>query len=201
MNTPAIRPAHRLLQRLGGVPLRILLFGLWLAGCTVGPDYQRPEAGVPETFRHLQTASTSVALLEDDEPESPGPSEPWWTSFNDPQLNRLVEEALQGNLDLEAAKTRIRASRAAFRATGSAGRPQLGAGLAAQRLGLSDNAPDASSRRAALGFGGAETDLFELGFDAGWEIDLFGAVRRSSEAASARYDMAVESALQPRVSH
>jgi NodT family efflux transporter outer membrane factor (OMF) lipoprotein len=158
-----------------------------LAGCTVGPNYQRPASPVPPTYAEPgSTAGTSDADLAS-----------WWRGFGDPELDKLVDRAIARNLDVEMAAARIREARARERAAGSAALPQVDAQASASRQRISENAipipPGAGGpgNSGSFGLPGSEFDTFRVGFDASWEIDLFGQTRRSVEAAHARTGAAI----------
>jgi len=160
------------------------LVPLALAACAVGPRYTSPEIPVPETWRESSPA----------EAPAPGSSlERWWTGFHDPTLDSLIARAVKDNLDLKIASARIREARAARGIAAAAAMPQVDAEGAYSRTERSDAvppfklAPDASSP-----FGAREQSVFEAGFDAGWEIDVFGGVRRDKEAALAQVQAAEE---------
>ncbi len=145
-----------------------LLF-LALSGCAlVGPNYQPPEIPAPKGWQ----ASLEGGLAA----EAPDAEllARWWEVFGDPLLTRLEERAVGGNLDVKAAVARVREARALRRGS-RAGR--------APRVDLSASA--VKSRSSADSSFGMETEIYDVGFDAGWEVDLFGAVRRRIEAAEA----------------
>ena len=152
---------------------------LWLfAGCkTVGPDYVPPDAHVPKEF-HTQE-SLAKTKGEDAEPGSikrvtPAMLAEWWNTLDDPLLTRLIERAVQGNLDLKLAQSRLREERAR-RGIARADRfPTIDADASVTRQKTSDKTST-----------GKESDLFSSGFDASWEVDLFGGIRRSVESAEA----------------
>ena len=161
---------------------------LLLAGCTLGPNYQRPATPVPPTFAetHAAAATNDTALAA------------WWHAFGDPELDALVNRAIARNLDVETAAARIREARAREIVTGAAGLPQVDAQTSASRQRISENAipvpPGAGSgggNTGSFGLPGSEFNTFRLGFDASWEIDLFGKTRRSVEAARARTGAAI----------
>lgn len=156
-----------------------------LAGCTtVGPDYRQPEMAVPAQYLEASASQGAVADV-------------WWRDFHDQQLTALVEQALRQNLDIAMAGARIREARAMERATGAAGSPQFGADASVTRQRISENAipapPGASGGSTSGGFAlpGEEFTSWRAGFDASWEIDLFGRNRREREAASARTSGAI----------
>jgi len=159
---------------------------LLLAGCTVGPNYHPPNMAVPPRFADTgaQTEASDAELAA------------WWSAFNDPEL---IKRALAQNLDVETAAARIREARAREVVAGAATLPQVDAEASATRQRISEHAipvpPGAGGTGggASGGFGlpGSEFNTFRIGFDASWEIDLFGRTRRSVEAARARTGAAI----------
>ena len=159
---------------------------LLLVGCTVGPNYQRPATAMPTSFAEAHGA------------ESPNDANLafWWRAFGDPELDKLASRAVAQNLDVETAAARIREARARERAAGAAALPEVDAQASASRQRISENAipvpPGAgNSGGGSFGLPGSEFDTFRIGFDASWEIDLFGKTRRSVEAAHARTGAAI----------
>lgn len=160
----------------------LLLLSL-VAGCTVGPDYQRPVTPVAPAWGEASDGLTA----------GPADVTRWWTLFNDERLDSLVERAVGSNRDLQLAEARIRQARAQRRVTAAAGLPTLNATGSYSRIKSGGFAGFGAG--AARGTGGTGSlsgigstgafDLFQTGLDASWEIDLFGAVRRSVEAANA----------------
>jgi outer membrane protein TolC len=148
-----------------------------LAACAVGPRYRPPEMAVPARWQEEAPGATAGA-----------PSlARWWTAFGDPVLDSLVARALDGSLDLKIATARIREARAARGIATSAALPQVDAHGAYSRAQRSDAVPPFESHPGAESpFGPRRQDLFEAGFDARWEIDVFGGVRRDEEAALAQ---------------
>ncbi len=164
-----------------------------LAGCTAGPDYGRPATAVPEQFARPHSADQlSDAQLGT-----------WWNVFGDAQLNELVNRALAQNLDVEAAAARVREARAQERVAGAGDEPQVGAEASVTRQRISENAipvPPGSGGGGAFGLPGSEFTTFRIGFDASWELDLFGRTRRTLEAARARTEGAIWSRRDLQVS-
>jgi NodT family efflux transporter outer membrane factor (OMF) lipoprotein len=154
-----------------------------LAGCTVGPDYRKPVPAVPDRW---QAGKEATADLKPIDPET---LKTWWKSFDDARLSRLMEQALGGNLDLKMALARIDQARAERRGTRAELFPTVDAAAGAQRA---DNPFPGLAP-------GIRYNLFELGFDALWEIDLFGRQRRRLEAASADLEAAQEQHAQALV--
>jgi NodT family efflux transporter outer membrane factor (OMF) lipoprotein len=177
---------------------RTLSLCVLLAGCrTVGPDYQQPAMAVPD--RYAETDATIG--LNDAELGR------WWERFGDPHLDALVRQALAQNLDIAAASARIREARAIERAAGASAAPEVSAQASAARQRISENAIPAppgsggpGSGSGGFGLPGQEFDTFRVGFDAAWELDLFGRTRRAVEAASARTGAAVWSRRDAEVS-
>ena len=149
--------------------------GAWLsvavvatACTTVGPDYAPPERELPPAWRQER-----IAGLAEGEPLPAS----WWTTFGDPLLSLLVENALQQNLDLRAALLRLQAARALRGVTEADAWP--GADLRASFEDRQD------SRNTPFGAFIPRTNIHAIGVDAAWELDLWGRVRRSIEAAEA----------------
>jgi len=179
-----------MLQRL---PAACLL--LTLGACTVGPDFDPPEWMSPASWFARKV-----------EPIAPAPSMPvaepidpnWWNLFNDPILTALERRVAEENLDVQIATTRIAESRAQLGVVGAAQFPMLNGNGSYTRQKASDvgvfaNAPNALGASGASGsrVGGTRSsqlsafDVYQVGFDASWELDLWGKVRRSVESASA----------------
>lgn len=141
------------------------LFALALAACAVGPDYRTPDTA-PAQFHNADPAVFTAA----------NPEAAWWRQFEDPVLDGLVAEALAANLDLKIAMARVAEARALFTDARLDQLPR------ATTVGAY-----AQSRQQQPGSGQArvESETYQLGFDAAWELDLFGRVRRGVEAARA----------------
>ena len=178
--------------------------GALACACTVGPDYRRPDAPTPPGFAELagKDKGSTLSPTTADAPDLAA----WWRRFDDPVLQSLVERALAGNLDLDAAASRVRQARAQEVVTGAAGLPQVNATGNSLRVNRSASADSpvpgltggGASGGAAGGGAGAgaaggasstgasgpsHINYFNVGLDAAWEVDLFGGVRRGVEAA------------------
>jgi outer membrane protein, multidrug efflux system len=173
-----------------------------LAACAVGPKFAPPQPPVPDHYAGIQNAADGGAAPAAST-DSPATSF-WWQQFHDPELDRLEERAAAGNLDLQAAFLRIVEARLQVQSARAQGLPSLNASASYTReqLGLAGilksqhvNGGAASSATTEALISSLETpvNLYQLGFDASWELDLFGKVRRSVEAADARSAGAVES--------
>jgi multidrug efflux system outer membrane protein len=236
---------------------QLLTIGLTLAvaapltGCKVGPNYQRPTTPLDSTYDGLTTPTPTTQAST---PTSGKVLTDWWRTFNDPELDHLIAEAIAQNYDLRIAAARIRQARAqrnitaadlfpevdagagynhargsknvklslgGSSAAGSGGSSSTGSGAAnssglqsikplAQQAGSSGAGGSTPSGAASVdrgsspfsnplspigagGLPGQTTDLYQVGFDATWEVDVFGGTRREVEAATADVQAAVES--------
>jgi len=153
----------------------VLPLALSLSGCTVGPDYHPPVAATGEAWiAPVSTAEVDAA---------------WWTRFGDSLLTELVESAIAGNKDLAEATARLREARANRDAVLGGRPPQVAASAAATRNRLSENGLLPVGRVPGLG---PDVDIYDAGFDASWEIDLWGRMKRATEGAQARAQSAEE---------
>ncbi|MBI5578057.1 MAG: efflux transporter outer membrane subunit [Deltaproteobacteria bacterium] len=147
----------------------------------VGPNYRPPQAAVPD--RWAGPVPEPAAALPDVDLAR------WWTVFDDALLSSLEERAVRSNLDLKQAEARIRQARAARASAASGLGPMLDATGSFQRSrspGRSSNWQDGNTR-------GLVSNNYDAGFDAGWELDIFGGIRRNLEAADADLLASVES--------
>ncbi len=155
--------------------LMMTIAALSSAACAVGPDYRRPDIQVPPVFHQAQPAGNEA---------KPSDLGKWWLSLDDPELNSLIERAVQSNLDLKLAVARVREAREARGIAAAGLLPSAGASSAYERVRRSESVPPFQSAPAGA-FGSRDQNLYQAGFDASWEIDVFGGVRRSVEAAAA----------------
>ncbi len=168
---------HRYSEALWIIPRIVMVItsaALWV-GCSVGPDYEPPLEQTPEGWH----AELSEGLIGT--PADPKLLAHWWQSFNDPLLTSLVERAVKGNLDLKEAGARVREARARRGLSNADRFPTLTASGAATK-----------TRSSAATGGSSETNFYAAGFDTSWELDLFGGVQRSVEAADADLEAARE---------
>jgi outer membrane protein, multidrug efflux system len=146
--------------------ITVVLGAALLAGCEVGPKYQRPAVQLPTAYRQTdenqqaQATATSYADL------------PWWKVFQDPQLQSLIRTALKQNYDLQTAAERINAARAQLAVTRSDEFPQI------QASGNSTNGKEYTFQ--------SKYHFLVLSADAAFQLDLFGRLRRATEAARAQ---------------
>jgi outer membrane protein, multidrug efflux system len=171
---------------------------LTLAGCTVAPAFRTPDSAAPPTWRDPSTteehaaAPASVTTLSD-------PSPRWWETFNDSELASLIERASSANLDVRISVLRIAEARANLQSAASAGLPHLAGSASYTReqlgvKGLAEESPQINGNASLSGLidGLAQpVNLYSGAIDASWELDLFGRVRRSVEAAKAATEAAI----------
>ncbi len=172
-----------------------------LAGCAVGPNFEAPSPAAPVSWLADKPApAASVPVAETIQPD-------WWNAFGDPELTSLVVRAASANLDIQAAAARVAESRAQLRVAGAAEYPDINGNASYTReyqspkgviglLGGSGSTPATGTNgqggkqggipESLLGPNGLPPfDLFQYGFDATWEVDLWGRVRRIVENAGA----------------
>ena len=135
-----------------------VLTGLLAAGCTVGPDYVRPDVGAPEKYRFAETQANELANTR------------WWQQFGDPTLDELIRVALSDNFDVRIAAARVEELYGNYGVARSGKFPQVGAEAA---VGGARTPPQASA------------DTIRIDAFASWELDLFGRLRRLTEASRA----------------
>jgi multidrug efflux system outer membrane protein len=152
-----------------------LLFSLVLAGCAVGPNYESPVVHAPDEFDRVDPSEYRT-----DEPIAE-----FWRQFNDPLLDRLIADALAANHDLRIAAARMETARALARQARHDFYPTV-----------TTSASYIDSRTsAAQVFGGGnqsfDNDVYDVGFDVFWELDIFGRVRRANQARRAEYEATI----------
>ncbi len=155
-----------------------------ISGCAVGPDYQPPEPPVPQTFAAASPARTGGRAVD--------PAK-WWRSLHDRELNSLIERAIAANPTLEIALDRLQQARAQEAVVVGAALPVAGGGAGGGWGTGVDLARGRVSQTLVSGENGTGTSQVVniVGFDAGWEIDVFGKFRRGIEAAQYDVDAAV----------
>ncbi len=153
-----------------------LSLSVLLSACVVGRDYQTPDIVTPKTWSETVNTSKNKTV------------EQWWQVFEDKQLNLLIDEAFQTNLNFKQTLLRIQEARILRSETIATGLPSLNAkNLASQRF-----------NNSAVGAGGAGVgnnraiNIFQLGFDAQWELDFFGGIQRAVEVADASIEAEIE---------
>ncbi|HEX7913528.1 MAG TPA: efflux transporter outer membrane subunit [Paraburkholderia sp.] len=179
---------------------------LVMTGCTVGPSFERPQTTTPDVFNRTQSAQASSKAIESEF------SPQWWTLFNDPMLDSLEKQLTDANLDVAAASARLRQSRAEQRIAGAEEYPTLDGAASYDRergspngilslLGVTPTGTQAQSASGNTPLGVAPVpgskgspayNLYQFGFDASWELDIWGRARRGVEAATALADASYE---------
>ena len=149
-----------------------------LSACMVGPDYQKPETVLPATWISTPEKSTQEHLAIE---------QAWWKNFHDPVLNQLVTKAATNNFDVKIAETRITQARASQAAATAAlfpvGEMIANANRQSNQIGFPSSAPSTLTGALKKPF-----NIFKTGFDASWELDLFGGHRREAESAKAELE-------------
>ncbi|WP_239000587.1 efflux transporter outer membrane subunit [Novosphingobium pentaromativorans] len=160
-----------------------------LAGCTVGPDFVSATPDAPQDWASWRSGDPSLVAAANTDAVMPAN---WWTSFKDPVLDTLVDEALAASPDLETAALHFAQARVQRLGTASAAVPQVGASADISRQRQSEYGAGTRlfnaigpNRDALAKLLSQPFTLFRGGFDASWELDLWGKVRRSIEAADA----------------
>jgi len=146
--------------------------GLLFTACTLGPDYKRPPVQAPEQWRQAAAEQASLADV------------PWWELFQDEALQELIKRALQENRDLKIAVERIEEARARYGISRSYLFPEVDLQSQAGRLRTSQGSL-VHTPEAGASLRDNPTDLYTLGLGLNWEIDIFGRLRRASEAEMA----------------
>ena len=161
------------------------------AGCAVGPDYVRPTTPMPERYlgqtaveqRHANATADLIA---------------WWGGFGDPQLSRFVTLALEQNLDLAQASARVAQARAGLGAANAALLPSGNISAQGARAYQSVETPLGQVLNSSPHFD-RYGNAYEANLGAGWELDVFGGVRRGREAALAEYQASAAGAAATRL--
>ena len=179
----AARPAGRPPYRRRHVAAIVAAWAALLAGCTVGPDYVPPKPAMPASFTEHTDPAASAAQA------APASNDAWWQGFGDATLDSLMADALHSAPDLAVAEARIREARALRGIAGADLYPTADVGAQYDRTHGSANVP-IGVPPGGLG-PGANGNLWQTGFDASWEIDVFGGKRRGVEAADASYQAIV----------
>ena len=148
-----------------------------LAACAVGPDYERPDVTVPGRFaRDAAATDGEVAAVA---VATPDPDAEFWASFDDPMLTRLVDAALRANHDLRIALARYDSANALLREARFDRFPTVTA------TGAASDARSSADQVPGVARGDRDTESYDAAIVAGWELDLFGRVRRNVESQRA----------------
>jgi len=156
--------------------LTVLCLLQGLLGCAkVGPDYLRPDLKAPAAWQAPMAQSLTTGPVDQQTLAE------WWTLLKDPLLSSYIHQAIAGNLDLDQARSRLLQARASRDISSAGLLPAVDASGSVTRSGTSSNSSS-----------GNDITSHSLGFDAGWELDLFGGRRRAVEAAQAKMEASEE---------
>lgn len=150
---------------------------IFFAGCAVGPNYHSPQTNVPTQWASILTGGETTEqtnLVE------------WWKNFGDTDLNSFIERAAQSNFTLQSAEARVREARAQQGVVSGRFWPSLSGDGSYSRNRWGKNSFPPLPPTTPLNF-----NSFNAGFDAAWELDIFGGTRRNIEAANAKVGAAV----------
>lgn len=160
------------------IRIGLLIMLTLLAGCAVGPEYRKPDIDAGQGWATPVAEGQPDAVLE-----------AWWKTFKDPTLDRLIETALAANLDVREARARVAEVRALRDAVSGRRRPAIETSTGVTRRRQSENGPFPINQIPGLD---RDQTIYETGFDAVWELDVFGRTHRAVEAADARADAVAE---------
>jgi NodT family efflux transporter outer membrane factor (OMF) lipoprotein len=171
--------------------LASLLTIIVLTGCAVGPDYRSPEIALSPRFLGQEG-------VEHREAQSTADLQAWWVAFDDPLLARFVTLALEQNLDIAQAAARVAQSRASLRLADAALLPSANVSADSARVYQSTETPLGRVLDATRDFDRSGS-AYEASLGVGWEIDMFGGLRRGREAARAEYEASEAGAIATRL--
>jgi NodT family efflux transporter outer membrane factor (OMF) lipoprotein len=157
---------------------------LALSGCMVGPNYRPPQTSPPPKFAEASTQPSTTQPST--QPSEMVDLQRWWESFHDPALNHLIAQGISSNLDIQLAQARVLEARANLQGNVATLFPTVDTSASYSRNQFSKNGIGTGSSGTSgstFGLPGSRTNLYQAGFDAGWEVDLFGGTRRAIEAA------------------
>ncbi len=168
------------------LPIKFLLgaISVGMTGCLVGPNYARPEVILPSGWSGGGDNSIAVNTIAK-----------WWDGFNDHQLSKLVEQAIENNLDRKVALLRLREARANRAIVRGDFYPNISANTGYRRSFSATASNQTQSGELEQEFqrgSGVIRSLYQAGFDASWELDIFGGLKRSVEVADAGVDFTKE---------
>jgi NodT family efflux transporter outer membrane factor (OMF) lipoprotein len=168
------------------LPAFLALIGFAWGCSAVGPNYSRVEPQLPSKFGSIEKGISTGESLNAEMLGS------WWNILRDPVLHSLIQRAVHGNLDLRIAEARVRQARALGLGSESRNYPEGQFSGGYQRQRRTESGFSGQTGETSGGLGPREADLFLVGFDASWEIDAFGGIRREIEVSQANLDASVE---------
>jgi len=154
-----------------------------VAGCKVGPNYKTPPTTMPSEFAELNPTTQRSTRPATTQPVA-GNLAQWWMTFNDPVMDHLIREAVESNLDLRIATARVREARASRGVTASRLFPDVNAN--------GQYSYNQASNSGTFPISPRTYNFWQAGFDASWELDVFGGIQRGVEAADADIQTTVE---------
>ncbi len=172
-------------------PLALVISTSLAAGCAVGPDYHRPDAPLADHYQGQAAVERRAAV-------APASFARWWAGFGDAQLSALVDKALAQNLEIAQARARVLQARAGLGAANAALLPSATVNGQAARAYQSVETPLGRVLDAAPGYD-RYGNSYEVNLEAGWELDVFGGLRRGKEAALADYQASEAGAVATRL--
>lgn len=168
---------------------------LFLSGCMVGPNYHKPDVAVPEQFEETKNNSTEFVADQD--------LLQWWKGLEDPFLDQLMEETFQSNFDLRIALEQVIQARAEFHLEAAKLFPEFNLDGAVTRTRQSDKILNPFSGATIPSAGEVSVspfqNIFQIGFDAIWEMDVFGKLRRAKRAALFNWESIQENARDVQI--
>src|SRR6202167_1760755 len=180
-----LRPFAKLLLMIAAALLIVTV-----VGCMVGPDYRPPAMKLPT---HWDGNDQQIKQVENQENKTDLAT--WWQSFDDPILNQLVAQALSSNLDEKMALARVREERAYVVISRAGLLPSIDTSGSYTRQRYSANTPFGFFPQLLP----RDENIYEAGFDASWELDVFGGIRRGVEASKAELAASIENERDVRV--
>jgi len=169
-----------------------LLSCLVLAGCAVGPEFERPAMDVGERYRHTSAEIDPQANAGwvQVQPGADALRADWWALYDDPVLNDLMLRLQEQNVDIRLAEARYRQAQASLQSARSGFFPTVGSNASVERSGSGGGSASGSGGGGGS-FGGGASNSYSLSGSVSWELDLWGRVRRTVEAGEAALDASV----------
>jgi multidrug efflux system outer membrane protein len=194
-----MNPGHLVYVKSRGAVIGLVAL-TWTFGCMVGPDYRPPRMHPPAKF--LAPSTQLSTTRPSTQPAEMVDLQHWWESFHDPELDRLIADGIGSNLDVQLAQARVLEARANLQGNVATLFPTVDASASYTRnqfskngigsLGGTNSSSGSGTTGNTFGLPGSRTNLYQAGFDAGWEVDLFGGTRRAIEAAQANLESQVD---------
>ena len=177
-----MNPGHLNSCRIPAAAIGLAVLAL-TCGCLVGPDYRAPQTHPPSRFAEASTRPSTTQPST--QPAEVVDLQRWWESFHDPVLDRLIADGIGSNLDVQLAQARVLEARANLQGNVANLFPTVDSSASYTRSQISQKGLGSlgGTNSGAFGLPGSRTNLYEAGFDSGWEVDLFGGTRRAIEAA------------------